>query len=205
MSTTHVQDELLQRYFDGEVEARQATEVRAHVDGCPDCSARMTALSRLHTLLSSAGDEFADSVHSDALFARIREGVRAAPAAGLGERLRLWWDDLIEPLRPQGMWMPATAAVGVAVALFVVTRLGGAPASTEVAVRVPSTSTFPAPSVPEPVPAPAPPTALPPTQLAALVPLPTEVAEIDTGTNIATMFTVETGEGRSAQVVWIQE
>lgn len=200
--TQHVQDDLLQRYFDGEVEDRQASEVRTHVEACDHCTTRMASLSKLHGMLSAAADEFGDSVHSDALFARIEQGLRAAPAPGLGERLRLWWDDLLEPLHPRGVLVPAVAAVGIGVALLLVTRPAGTPGSTapgggEVAVGMPVGPGAPT-SPSEPTPGPV---AVVP-QLAGMV--PSEVVSVESAI-AATYFAVEAGEGSSTQVVWIEE
>lgn len=203
--TQHVQDDLLQRYHDGEVEERQASEVRTHVEACEHCTTRMASLSKLHTMLSAAADEFGDAVHSDALFARIEQGLRAAPAPGLGERLRLWWDDLLEPLQPRGMWVPAVAAVGVAVALFLVARPGGSPESRspggEVAVRMPVGPNAPVGSTASTPSGGPTPVAVEP-QLAAM--LPSEVVALESAIT-ATYFPVEAGEGTSTQVVWIEE
>jgi anti-sigma factor RsiW len=204
VSQTHVQDDLLQRYFDGEVGDRQASEVRAHVDGCQECTARVASLSRLHSMFVAAREELAASVHSEALFARIRDGVHAAPEPKFGERLRLWWDDLLEPLRPRGMWAPAVVALGVAVALFVVTRTGSTPGTgapegpvAEVGPAEPGAGGTPAV-----VPTPTPPAPTPAPQLAAM--LPSEVVKLESAI-AATYFGVEAGEGTSTQVVWIEE
>lgn len=197
----HVQDDLLQRYYDGEVEDRQASEVRTHVESCDHCTSRMASLTKLHGMMSAAADEFGDSVHSEALFARIEQGLRAAPAPGLGERLRLWWEDMLEPLQPRGMWVPAVAAVGIGVALFlVVARPGDSSESNargggEIAMPSPPAGSSPTAPTPAPVEAPA--------QLAAM--LPTVVLSVDAALNTATSFPVEVGEGSSTQVVWIEE
>lgn len=192
MSTPHVQEELLHRYFDGEVGAREAERVRAHVDACADCAARIASLSKLHRMLAVAADDLRDEVHSEALYARVAAGARAAPAPGLGERLRLWWDDLLEPLQPRGVRVPLmVAALGVAAAVVVALRPPPRPEArpspgTAVAVKEPS----------GPAPAPAP-------LLARVV--ASEIVTVDSGLNPATIFPVEVGEGVSTPVVWIEE
>jgi anti-sigma factor RsiW len=190
VSDTHVEDELLQRYFDGEIGDRQAARVRAHVDGCPHCGAQLERLSKLHRMLALVADEIADSVHSDALYARVAQGARAAPPPRFGERLRLWWDDLLEPLRPRGVWVPVgVAAVGVAAALLVVVRGAVSPElqrspEAAVATKEPEASRQRPPRA----------------RIVA-----SEIVQVDSGLNAASIFAVEVGEGTSTPVVWIEE
>ena len=199
MSDDHVQEELLHRYFDGEIGDRQAARVRQHVETCSHCTAQIEALSKLHGLFAIAAEGMADSLHSEPLFERISKGMHEAPAPGLGERLRLWWDDLLEPLQPRGVWLPVTvAAVGAAAALLIVLRPGVAPNPSppgQVVADAPSN----APATP------ADPAPLQAAVAAPVLALASEIVQVDFGANAGTIFEVALNEGESTPVVWIDE
>ena len=47
MTTMHLEDGALERYFDGELGAAEAERVRAHVDACEVCKKELRSLERL--------------------------------------------------------------------------------------------------------------------------------------------------------------
>ena len=81
------QQDLLQRYFDGDVSEQERAQVQARL--ASDASAReeLEGLQAMRTQLKTARDQWQSGLDSDALFARIEEqiGHQRAPT----ERLRV--------------------------------------------------------------------------------------------------------------------
>src|SRR5262245_16801061 len=122
MNDQHVQEELLQQYFDGELAPASAAEVSQHLEHCDPCSRRHRALFALHDALGRAAEESAKDVDFDALFSRIEQGVRERPAPSLGERTQVWWREQLDQ-RSRGVFMPAAGALAAAaVVLLLVVR-----------------------------------------------------------------------------------
>jgi anti-sigma factor RsiW len=181
----------LHQYFDGELHGRQLEQVRSHVDGCESCSGELASLKSLHKAIALTAEDAANSVHSEALFARIERGLQEAEEPSLLERMRVWWEELLAPGTPA--WMPATAAIGVAAAIFMVARWAGD------SVKVPQVAT---PSIQEAAPSKDVP------KVAKPVPAPvmrSEIIEVDFGTNAGTVFEVALAEGLSTPVIWIND
>ena len=182
MNDEHVQEELLQRYFDGELAETPAAQVAQHVQGCPHCTARHRALSGLHRAISVASEDGASGVDFEALFGRIEQGVRERSSPGLGERLSMRWGGRAVQ-RSRRFWMPAAGALAAAAALLVFLR--NAPQQRQ-----------PPDAVPEA------------TALAGEQPAPfinSEIEQVDFGSNAGTVFEVALAEGVSTAVVWIND
>src|SRR3954468_18199784 len=139
----HVQEELLQQYFDGELAPTSAADISRHLEQCDPCADRHRALFALHEAIGRAAEDSAKDVDFEALFARIEQGVREQPAKGvaggalcarmeqggreqpapgLGERTQVWWREQLDQ-RSRRMWMPAAGAIAAAaVVLLLVGR-----------------------------------------------------------------------------------
>lgn len=127
----HVDDEKLQRYFDGETTAGETTLVRRHLAECGTCAQGIARLEKLHALFTTAAKSDADDVapELEAMFAKVREGIALAQSkgegkAGFGERLRVLTSELVE--HKKRVWIPAmTMAAAAVVALAVLVGRGG--------------------------------------------------------------------------------
>jgi anti-sigma factor RsiW len=204
----HVQEELLHRYFDGELHASEADSVRGHLAGCEQCAARHTALSGLQRMITIAAEQVSLEVDFDRAFARIEREVRTEPqpqARGLLERLAAWVQTALED-RPEKIWAPALGAVA-AVALLV--ALGRDGSETRVATPTPpalepesevavaagsgvhaTAGGDPAAALPE----------------GALAMASSELVQVDFGSGrTGAVFEVAVADGVSTPVIWINE
>ena len=191
----HLEEELLHRYFDGELRPARAATVMQHLERCPQCSERHRALAALRGMIDLAADESSRNVDFEALYGRIERGIREQRAPGLLERLGVWWRDLSEQ-RPGQVWVPAAALVAAAVVVVVWTK-STAPVAPAPQVRAPS-GALPSPFDPGTMP-PKP----PPTALAAAG--NSEIVQVDFGGNAGTVFEIALADGVSTPVVWIND
>lgn len=205
----HVQEELLHRYFDGELRATESATVRGHLASCEQCAARHTALSSLQRMITTAAEQASLEVDFDRAFARIEREVRAKSAPkteGLFERLTAWVQTALKE-RPERVWAPALGAVAAAALLLVLGRDDGGsraatptdPAvepATEVAVAAGNgaqqgtAGSQPAAGLPE----------------GALAMASSELVQVDFGSGrTGAVFEVAVADGVSTPVIWINE
>jgi len=192
----HLEDELLQRHFDGDLRPGRAAEVKQHLESCTACSERRRALVALHGMVEMAAEQSARDVDFDALYARIEHGIREQRTASLTERLAVRWRDLAEQ-RPGQLWVPAGAALAAAVVLLMVFRGEPAPQQTAQHEQAPAQHDEAA-GDDELAAAPAP-------QAAASSEGSSEVVQIDFGSNAGTVFEIALADGKSTPVVWIND
>jgi putative zinc finger protein len=179
----HVEEELLQRYFDGGLEGAHAARVEQHLAGCASCSARHRALDKLRQGLRIAAEERARGVDFEALFANVERGVRERPDPGLAERFAVSWRDRLEQ-RSRQIWIPAAGAVAAAAALLLFLR--GSPAH-ERTISGPDEAIAGERG------------------LAGNPAANSEVEQVDFGANAGTVFEIALPEGISTPVVWIND
>jgi hypothetical protein len=204
----HLEDELLQRHFDGDLRPTRATEVEQHLQACSQCNQRHRALVTLHGMVALAAEESARSVDFDALYGRIERGIREQRTPSLSERLAVWWRDLAEQ-RPGQVWVPAGAALAAAVVLVLV--FSGDPAPPPVArVHTPAQNDEPVDDDALDV-APAPQTvsdtapALRGGASSDSAASSSEIVQVDFGSNAGTVFEIALADGKSTPVVWIND
>jgi anti-sigma factor RsiW len=192
VNAPHVEEELLQRYFDGDLQGAPAASVSQHIAGCDDCKKRHVALGELHKLIVMSAEHAALDVDFERAFANIERGTRERPPPSLIERLSVWWRDLIEQ-RPEQLWAPAFGAALAAGVLVFVLRDGGSGAGEEVAATTPKP---PAPIVVATAPT------VPPEPVEFAN---TEVVQVDFGSNPGTVYEIALAGGVSTPVVWIND
>lgn len=80
MSQAHLSEELLHGHFDGELDAAESAEARAHLSDCAECNDRLEQLRRLSSLVRMAHNdacqeaedaEASSDVDWEGMFARI--------------------------------------------------------------------------------------------------------------------------------------
>jgi anti-sigma factor RsiW len=177
----HVEEELLQRYFDGELEAAQRAEVAGHVERCERCAERVRGLSELHRVMGIAAEESARGVDFDALFGRIERGVAEQPRAGVVERLSFAMEERGQ--RPRQILMPAAVGLAAAAALLLVLR----PQPAVEVERAPLSGT---------------PAAAATNRVGGGS---SELDEVDFGAKTGTVWDVPVADGVSDLVVWIDD
>ncbi|MEM9192371.1 MAG: hypothetical protein AAGF12_24565 [Myxococcota bacterium] len=216
----HLEDDKLQRYFDGDLSPAEAEDVKAAIAGSEDEQRRLEALDVLNQHLSLAADAMAADLDSDALFGRIEAGLADAEEDPTGiEDLLTSVDDRAAdetpekaaaerpkfevisggapaerstPARPEGwkIWIPVAGGLAAA-AVVLFAILSGPEPSDEMA-----TNTSPNP------------TAVTVEESGMTIveaPQGSEVVEVDFGDNAGTVFEVEGEAGEPIAVVWISD
>lgn len=171
-------DETLQRYYDGELPVNQAQALQKLIEHSPDAQRRLRELSRLGDLIRMAAAQAARGVDADALFSRIESGIQEQKRLGFGERLRLISSEWREHRR--GILVPmlgAAAAAAAALAIVLVPRHAEEPG---VGSR---------PITPD---------------MGGVVAHGTRVENVDFGSNTGTVFEIDNA-GVAVAVVWIAE
>jgi hypothetical protein len=112
--TMALDDDTLQRFYDGALSTEQERSVRAEVAKSAQAQARLAELSRLSELMRGSLAAQAREIDSDALFRSIEASIAQDRALGLGERLRVVGSEWIEHKR--AVVVPALASVAVAAA-----------------------------------------------------------------------------------------
>jgi anti-sigma factor RsiW len=173
-------DDLLQRYFDGDLPPDERRRVRAEVANDASAQKRLAELARLSELLREPFRNAAREVDADRMFANIERGIREQKARGFGERLRVITSEWTE--HRKGVLVPTIASMAVAAAALVV--LLSPRHARDLSARAPSQPS-------------------PPVAIAALV-HGSSVENVDFGESTGTVFEVE-NEGVRAAVVWIAD
>jgi len=203
VSEPHVEEELLHRYFDGDLHAPEAASVKGHLSSCDHCTTRHLQLSALRRLITVAAEQSTLDVDFDRAFVRIERGVREQLPVGAVERAVSWIRTALAE-RPERLWAPALGAMAAAAVLF---ALGHEPAAPEVAVMA-------APAViPQAAASVAGSAAEPPAAEAAAGPLPDDalamasshVEQVDFGTHGGVVYDVAVADGVSTPVIWIND
>jgi anti-sigma factor RsiW len=187
--TMQLDDETLQRYYDGELSPVEERAVRARVESSPEARKQLAELARLSELFRMAADEMGSEVDSASLFAGIERDLKKQESLGALGRLRVVRDEWLEHRRGVVITLVGAAAVAAAALLTV---LG--PRATD------SDDEFahvtPAPGTPSA--APVEPVAAEPRVSGS------RVENVDFGSNTGTVFEIET-QGVTTAVVWIAD
>jgi len=111
-------DDLLQRYYDGDLTPDEERSVRTEVAKDQSAQRRLSELATLHELMQAPVLEAARGLDSDALFARIQAGIKQEQRLGFGERLRVLSGEWFEHKR--GVLVPAAASLAAAAAALII-------------------------------------------------------------------------------------
>lgn len=173
---TRIDDDTLQRYYDGDLSPVEEHGMQLRIEGDPDAQRRLTKLAKLTELMQTSADELGQHVDSKVLFSGIEARLADAGKPGFGARLRVVGGEWLEHRR--ATLMPIVAASAVAAATFlVVTRSDGPTESGGPEGRVVATTDAVHGSV---------------------------VENVDFGSNTGTVFEIE-DRGVAVAVVWITE
>lgn len=198
MSIEHVQEEALNMHFDGELAPSEAASVQRHLATCPECTQRLDSLQRLREMIMMSSEAIASEVDFDAMFGRVEQGTKGAPAPSLLDRLKIWVTESLEH-NPMKVWAPVGGlALAAAVLVFaLVTSSGsGLPGEPEMAKRG---GIIEDPREPK-------------KERVAIAANDatdeanaSEVVQVDFGSNTGTVFEIALADGASTPVVWIND
>lgn len=184
MSTEeNIEDDMVQRYLDGDLPDEEAEAVRAMLAEDADEQARLESFERLGDLLRMAADDSMALVDSDALYSRVVLGIRKATGAHRVQVVELQQRNR----RVATAGFAALAIAAAATLVYVTSEPGG---DAETATPTPDT-----------------PPDRDPQHLVVIEEPPggSEVLEVDFGENTGTVFAVEGIEGEPIAVVWITD
>ncbi len=185
--TTQLDDDTLQRYYDGELSPVEERAVRARVESDASAQARLAELEKLSGILRMAADEMGEGLDSNALFAGIQTGIKKDEQAGFGGKFQVIREEWSEHRRGAVIGLGFAGAVAAAALLAVLTP--GTPSSDELARSAAKHEK---------------------TRLAEVTPAEaprvsgSSVENVDFGENTGTVFEIES-EGVKTAVVWIAE
>jgi anti-sigma factor RsiW len=187
MQTEHVKDELLQRHFDGDLDAAESAQLQAHLASCRVCSARRAAFARLADMISKSAMQSADQVDFSGMFARIERGIQAEAKTKQDEKPVAKVIPISSRWRSLSTLTAAGAGLAVAAAVLLMVYQPGEPGRPGASVEgvSPSSASSGAPE--------------------AVAPGRSEVVQVDFGSNAGTVFDIALADGSSTPVVWIND
>jgi hypothetical protein len=112
--TMALDDDTLQRFYDGALSGDEERSVRAEVAKTASAQRRLEELSRLSDLMRGNLAEQARKIDADALFRSIEARIAQEKPLGTGARLRVLASEWFE--RKRSVVVPALASVAVAAA-----------------------------------------------------------------------------------------
>lgn len=193
--TSPLDDDTLQRFYDGDLSPLEEHGVQARIEADPDAQRRLLALGRMTELLRDGTAALGGSLDSNALFAAI-EGELAKPSrVGAGPRLRVITSEWLEHRRSVVVSLAGAAAVAAVTFLAVLRPGTHAPEDDGTLVLAPGEQAPAVLPVEEP--------AREPAQVIASV-HGSSVEEVDFGANTGTVFELD-NEGVAVAVVWISD
>ncbi|HEX2677467.1 MAG TPA: zf-HC2 domain-containing protein, partial [Polyangiales bacterium] len=80
MQTEHLDDELLQRHFDGDLDRAEAAAADAHLQSCGECTRKRAELAKLSDMIAASVRQPAAQADFAGMFARIEQGIAAEAA-----------------------------------------------------------------------------------------------------------------------------
>jgi anti-sigma factor RsiW len=181
MRLDHIEDDLLQRYHDGELTGGRSEQVKQHLDSCAICQKRQQSLTRLHELFAIHSEEVARDVNFDFLYSKVAAEISRQQPAGILDKLFAWWDGL-RFWKPQ-VWAPATAVALAGITIVVLNTHWQDRSLRQVAGGQKS----------------------PGSMIAAASALGSEIIRVDFGDRPGTVFEVALAEGATTAVVWIND
>ncbi len=105
-------DETLQRFYDGDLSPVEERAVRTRIEQDPRAQQRLADLERLSALIQLAAEEAGSTVDSDAMFGEIEKGIEEGRGRGLRVVGGGWFSERRRVLYPL-MAAAAAAAIGV--------------------------------------------------------------------------------------------
>ncbi len=187
---TQLDDDMLQRFYDGELTPVEARAVRSQIDHDPEAQRRLAQLGHLSDMLHQAAQDMGMGLDSAALFDGIEAGLKRDTDMGVGARLRVISSEWMEHKR--GSLISLGAAVGIAAAALLAAIVPTAEDTTGVARSAPR------------------PREERQQRLAVAAPAVgtevhgSQIENVDFGHNTGTVFEIES-EGVRTAVVWIAD
>jgi anti-sigma factor RsiW len=182
---TPLDDDTLQRFYDGDLSPLEEHAVQARIEAEPAAQRRLAELGKL-TELMRHGTAALGPLDSHQLFARIEAELRQPSRVPITARLRVVSSEWLEHRRGTVVALAGTAAIAAVTFLSVLQPTTHAPDDDGALVLAPGEER--APVVPAPV----------------EPPHGSSVEDVDFGANTGTVFQLD-NEGVEVAVVWISD
>jgi negative regulator of sigma E activity len=199
MTTPQLDDERLQRYFDGELPEEEAEQIRRALEESDEAQSQLAQLGRLRDMMRMAAEDIPE-LSSEDLYERVRSGIEEDKQSGHGEGLQVIQgggqarSSRPAPRRRGPMITGGVVAVAAAALLVVLRPWAGedGPQGTP-QPTADNQATKERDKAPERY------------AVVEETPQGSEVVEVDFGGNTGTVFNVEGGSGEPVAVVWIND
>jgi MoxR-like ATPase len=188
--TTQLDDDTLQRYYDGDLSPVEERAVRARVEGDASAQARLAELAKLSDMVRMAAEEMGEGLDSSALFAGIQADLKKQQAEGVGAKLQVVHEEWGQHRRGSVIALGVAGAIAAAALLSVLT-----PAMQEQGADEVARSAQPKERVR---------IAEAPVEPAGERVHGSQVENVDFGDSTGTVFEIES-EGVKTAVVWISD
>ncbi len=109
-------EDLLQRYLDGELSGRARRRVQRRLEASEEQRAELERLSRVGELVRASGEQMTEQVSFEGFRARVEEGIRRQHRPGLAARVKVWIGEVLDHRR--AVWVPSAALAGAAAVLL---------------------------------------------------------------------------------------
>ena len=114
-------DEILERYYDGELSPKKAKWVEEQLEGSPEHKARLEQMSRMSGLIQLMEKESLADVSFAGFEQRVKIGIEQAKKPSVIDRARVWATEFFE--HKQVVWIPSAVAVAAVLAVVIAVPL----------------------------------------------------------------------------------
>ncbi len=187
---TELDDDTLQRFYDGDLTPLEESTVRTMIGQDPAAQKRLAKLERLSEMFTLAAKDMGAGLDAGALFAGIQADIKRDETLGFGARMQVIAGEWVEHKR--GAMIALGGATAIAAAALLMVLAPGQNAGDSTARNMPPPREEKKMRVAEAEPA-----KLPARQ-------GSQVENVDFGQNTGTVFEIE-NEGVTTAVVWIAD
>ena len=103
--------ELLERYFDQEVNDEERSLVESHLQDCPSCQDDLKAMEGLRCLMKTPVDEADSKENFYWVWQKIEREIQQEETLGWKESIKRWFD--LTPFLRKRVWVPAAAVIAI--------------------------------------------------------------------------------------------
>jgi anti-sigma factor RsiW len=185
--TTPLDDDLLQRFYDGDLTPLEEHGVQAQIEADPRAQRRLAELGRMTEVLREGTAELGSKLDSNALFASIERELKQPSGVPVRTRARVLTSEWLSHRRGTVVYLAGTAAIAAATLLAVLRPSTQVTDDNGMLVLAPGEER-------EPV--------VPAQEAMALH--GSSVEDVDFGANTGTVFELD-NEGVAVAVVWIND
>lgn len=131
-------DEMIERYYDGELSPKKAKWVEKQLEGSPEHQKRLERMSRMSGLLHLMEKESLEDVSFAGFEQRVKAGIEREAKPSFTDRARVWAAEFFE--HKQVVWVPSAVMAAAVLAVVIAqpfmtappTSRGGSPGDDQI-------------------------------------------------------------------------